>query len=101
MRIKTVASLLAVLIILPTLLFLAIDALGGRTSQEALEMTREGLDRAAVQCYALEGFYPPSLSYLTENYGVTVDTDRYFVDYQYVGSNLMPDITVLDLSTMG
>ena len=30
-----------------------------------------------------------------ENYGVTAGDGRYIISYQYVASNLMPDITVL------
>ena len=44
--------------------------------------------------------YPPSLEYLKETYGVQVDEERYFVDYRYVASNLMPDITVLAKSEL-
>lgn len=52
------------------------------------------LDRA-VQCYALEGAYPPSLFYLEENYGLQVDRSRYIVTYEAFAPNLLPDVTVL------
>lgn len=69
-----------------------------RISGEELSLAAENIRRAAVQCYALEGFYPPSLDYLTKHYGVHIDGGRYFIDYQYVASNLMPEITVLPIS---
>ena len=31
-------------------------------------------------------------------YGVSVDADRFRVDYIYIASNLMPDITIVPLS---
>lgn len=68
-----------------------------RTDAEILSLAEEGVRRAAVECYALEGFYPRTLDYLVEHYGVTAGDDRYLISYQYVGSNLMPDITVLPL----
>ena len=68
-----------------------------RTDAEVLSLAEEGVRRAAVECYALEGFYPRTLDYLVENYGVTADDSRYVISYQYVASNLMPDITVLAL----
>ncbi len=73
---------------------------GVRASQdayerEALRTLEDSLRRAAVSCYAIEGCYPPSLEYLTENYGVYIDEDRYVVFYDVFASNLMPDITVL------
>ena len=53
------------------------------------------LKNAAVSCYAIEGTYPPSAEYLIENYSVQVDEERFAVKYEFYGSNLMPDITVL------
>lgn len=49
----------------------------------------------AVQCYAVEGIYPPDLGYMRDHYGLQVDEERYLVDYRCFASNLMPDITVL------
>lgn len=51
---------------------------------------------AAVACYAAEGVYPPDLAYLEEHYGIQIDRTRYRVFYDIFGSNLMPDITVLE-----
>ena len=81
--------------LLPLLLALAARGLGSRADEESLDLTAQAIRRAAVQCYALEGAYPANLSHLEERYGVQVDESRFFVDYQYVAANLMPDITVL------
>jgi hypothetical protein len=83
------------IVCVPLLLFLFSGLLGKKASGESLHMAEESIRRAAVQCYALEGFYPPTLDYLTRRYGVRVDAARYFVDYRYVAANLVPDITVL------
>lgn len=72
--------------------------LGGRAVAESLALVEENVRRAAVQCYALEGAYPRDFSYLAERYGAAVDEDRCRVDYIYIGSNLMPDITVVPLT---
>ena len=85
-------------VILALVLWAASGALALRADNESLELAARSIRRAAVQCYALEGAYPPSLHYLKTYYGVTVDEDRCFVDYQYVAANLMPDITVLPRS---
>ena len=55
------------------------------------------LRRTAVSCYAAEGVYPPSLEYMIEHYGIRFDEEVYRVDYRVIASNLMPDITVLEL----
>ena len=47
-----------------------------------------------MQCYAIEGRYPPSVDYLEENYGILIDRDKYDVFYSGFASNFMPDITV-------
>ena len=59
-------------------------------------LLENALDRSITQCYALEGSYPPSLSYLVENYGLTYNAEQYFIDYQYIASNLRPDVTIIE-----
>ena len=88
---------LLVVVCIPLAFFLFTGLFGGRVDQESLRMAQKSVQRAAVQCYALEGAYPFELSYLQERYGVTVDQTRYLVDYRFIASNLMPDITVLPL----
>ena len=58
---------------------------------------RETVLRAAAQCYAVEGAYPPSLSYLEEHYGISWNQEEYAVDYEIFSSNLPPTVTVIDL----
>ncbi len=64
------------------------------TRAQQLASTEEAIRRAAVQCYAVEGQYPQSVSYLEEHYGLMIDHDRYIVHYMGFASNLMPDIAV-------
>ena len=66
---------------------------GGEEGRLRLE---ESIRRAAVTCYAVEGIYPPDLAYLQEHYGIQVNEERYYVFYEVFGSNMMPDITVLE-----
>ena len=74
-----------------------IRSIGDTTDEEQLKSLKSSIMRSAVQCYALEGSYPESLSYLMENYGVTYDDSRYMVSYQAYGANMLPTITVLPL----
>ena len=55
----------------------------------------KAVTRTITQCYALEGSYPPDIAYLTTHYGLTYDPDQYLIDYQYIGSNLRPDVTII------
>jgi hypothetical protein len=59
------------------------------------EIVTTALDRSITQCYALEGFYPPNLDYLSEHYGFTYNSDHFFIDYRYIASNLRPDVTII------
>ena len=79
--------------------FTALNRLGIEQAQEGREQLEIALRRAAVACYATEGIYPPSLDYLTEQYGVQIDDKRYLVFYENFADNLMPDITVLERET--
>ena len=49
--------------------------------------------KAAINCYAIEGFYPADIDYLKDNYGLIID-DRYNVFYEVQASNIMPNISV-------
>ena len=44
----------------------------------------------------MEGTYPQSLDYLKEYYGLMYDEDLFFVDYQVMGSNILPDVTIIE-----
>lgn len=68
-----------------------------RAQTEGAQTLRQGITRACVQCYAIEGRYPPSVEYLTERYGIQIDEDKYNVFYSGFASNLMPDITVIPI----
>lgn len=63
--------------------------------EDGLLITEQSIKHAAVSCYAMEGRYPEDINYLTDNYNISINTERYIVHYSAIGSNLMPDITVL------
>lgn len=80
------------------------SSISGIRSGAAVEGRRQleqALWRAAVVCYTTEGSYPPDVEYLVEHYGIQIDTERYVVQYQVQGQNLMPDITVLEAGDAG
>ena len=95
--------------LLPILLFCAVIAaflaglssVSASASEQEIRNLRGAVLRGAVQCYALEGFYPEDISYLEEHYHVAYDREKYVISYEAVGSNLMPDVTVIPLSGDG
>lgn len=89
-----------ILIPLAALCFLlAVSRLDGLRQAEGKQQLETALRRTAVSCYAAEGFYPPSVAYMQEHYGLRFDEKAYVVHYEVIASNLMPDITVLERSS--
>lgn len=83
--------------ILLFILFLrGIASVSETTIGKQAEALQSALDRSIIQCYAVEGTYPPSLEYMEAHYGLTYDHDRFFVDYTSIGSNIYPDVTILE-----
>jgi len=69
----------------------------GRNSEQQLVVQKKAIERAAVLCYALEGFYPPRLDHLEEKYGLIVDRNKFLVIYKTFGSNIRPEVSVFRL----
>lgn len=74
---------------------LALSSIQDSALQKQQESLETALERDITHCYAVEGYYPPSLSYIEEHYGLTYDKDLFFVDYQPVGSNIRPNLTII------
>ena len=85
--------LLAVVFIV--VFFLLTSSVDTTTVERQKDSLSDALNRDILHCYAVEGYYPPSLDYLKEHYGLTYDEDLFFVDYQPVASNMRPEVTIL------
>nr|MBQ8244186.1 hypothetical protein [Oscillospiraceae bacterium] len=73
-----------------------VSALERSHREEGRQQLEQALRRTAVTCYAAEGQYPPSVSYMEQHYALQYDREAYTVHYTVFASNLMPDITVLE-----
>ena len=82
-------------IVLFVLFLQGIGSVSESTLSKQQESLETALERSISQCYAVEGSYPPSLEYLKQHYGLLYDEDSFFNDYEYSGSNLLPEVTVL------
>lgn len=89
-----ILSLVIFLVILSAVLA-GFSSMQQKIDQDGLTTLQNAVTRCITRCYAEEGFYPESLSYLQEHYGLYYDETRYFIDYQPLGANIMPDVTVL------
>ena len=73
-----------------------ISTFSDKASEQEKQTLETAVNRGIAHCYAIEGAYPESLRYLEEHYGLIYDEDRFFIDYQILGSNIMPDVTIID-----
>ena len=91
-RLIVLAVLLVWAVVLALLLFGGFRSDSTSAAENAIE---QAILRTAMQCYAVEGVYPPSLEYMQENYGLQVNTSDYYVIYDAFASNQMPDVRVV------
>lgn len=64
-------------------------------AEEAAYAVRDAINQSAVQCYVVEGAYPPTLEHLEENYGLQVNREDFYVVYEVFAANLPPQVTVV------
>ena len=62
--------------------------------KQASESIKRSVTDRALQCYVVEGVYPPDISYLEEHYGLTLNKTDYYVNYDIFAQNLPPDVRV-------
>ena len=74
---------------------LVFGASGRDISEEGAAAIEAAVRRSALQCYAVEGVYPPDLQYLMENYGLQVNERDYYIKYETIASNVPPTIRVV------
>ena len=74
--------------------FLLIRPLAASDDSETTGAIIRSIRETALQCYVVEGVYPPSVSYLEENYGLVINHDDYYIHYEIFAENVPPDVRV-------
>jgi hypothetical protein len=90
-------------LVLPIVIFCAMLALfwygfsvsTAENGTRDLQVTQAAVQKAVVNCYAIEGVYPSDVKYLEDHYGLVIDHEKYIVHYESIGSNVMPSVEVL------
>lgn len=85
----------ALLCLVSALLWLGYRRVAADINAQTQAAIKNSAMQCAVQCYAVEGAYPPDVAYLEENYGFVYNKKDYIVSYDAFASNQLPDITVL------
>ncbi|MCQ2541966.1 MAG: hypothetical protein MJ112_06685 [Lachnospiraceae bacterium] len=83
-------------IIVVVLFLVAVQGISGSSYFDERAALESAIEKDIIHCYALEGFYPPSIAYMEENYGLTFNHDRFTINYERMGSNTMPTYIIID-----
>ena len=83
-------------IIISVVLIAGIFYIGKLGNDQGIKLTREAVMRTVVECYAIEGIYPPSVKYMEDNYNLNYDNTKYYIHYDSFASNIMPTIEVYE-----
>ena len=75
-------------------LVLAVGISRSVARNQGVTTLRDSILSAAVQCCAVEGSYPSSLSHLEREYGLVVNHEDYVVTYEWLGDNVPPSVVV-------
>ncbi|MCQ4637505.1 hypothetical protein NE619_12280 [Anaerovorax odorimutans] len=92
---NAVLLLLSLAVIIGCAVFVS-GLLDQRVNRDRQQLLEESIRNYAVQCYALEGEYPKDLKYLEDNYTLDLNRDKYVYHYKFIGSNLVPEISVFE-----
>ena len=92
---RTLRNILPVIIpaVLCLIFYLGISCAGRETISREQSSLQQALEQSAIQAY------PLSLEELLHDYNISYDTDKFVVEYVPSGSNLLPSISVLVLSS--
>lgn len=92
---NTIKILLALAVIILICLVAFVFRNSGRDlSEESAQAIQETVKKSALQCYVVEGVYPPDLKYLEDNYGLKINQEDFYVTYDAFASNLPPTVIV-------
>ena len=92
---KGILFTLLILAVVVIFFFTAVSGASDKADSSSTATLEKAIKRAAVQCYAIEGFYPPDITYLEENYGIIIDPE-YAVEYIAFSGNNLPSIKVFN-----
>ena len=90
-----ILSLLPFLLMIVGIIFI-VEYVDNKTSAESVQVIEANIRKAAISCYAIEGAYPQTVEYLEETYGLQINHDKYVVEYDIIGANVMPWVAVVE-----
>ena len=82
-------------LLVAAVLFTGVRQVTVQAEARGARLLKDAIVKAVVLCYAAEGFYPPSLTYIEQHYNVKIDRARYLVWYDVFAPNVMPVVQVI------
>lgn len=97
-RLKIITAVVSAVLFSVLMIWLSvgIDRAQSVSAEQRLENVRQSVMDGAVLCYSTEGFFPESIDYLKENYGLAFDSEKYLVHYRYVSADIKPSVLVVE-----
>ncbi len=94
-RIRRRIVILVVFALVVALSWFAYTTITADLKEQGAVSVRNAILNSAKQCCAIEGAYPSSLSYLEQNYGLSINHQDYLITYEVFAENVMPTVVVL------
>ena len=97
---KDIAKSCLPFIIIAAIIWFSLTSVGNLSAgskKEERQHLEDALRRAALSCYASQGYYPPDVGYIEERYGIQIDRENFAVFYDVFAENIMPQIDVVVL----
>lgn len=86
-------------ILVMAVFFWGVSLLSNSSVRDEKGILEDAINRDIIHCYAVEGFYPPTIDYIEEHFGLTYDHDKYLIDYESIGNNIMPNVMIIERNT--
>lgn len=86
------AGLIAIILIFTG----SVDVISKSNNARQKDFLQNAIQQDIIYCYAMTGSYPDSLDTLENVYGLTYDKNTFYIDYQVLGKNIYPQVTILE-----
>ena len=77
---------------------MGISFIASTSIKDQTQILTDAVNKDIIHCYAVEGYYPPSIKYIEDHYGLTYDKERYLIDYVPIGDNIMPTVSIVEIN---
>ncbi|WP_313344853.1 hypothetical protein [Sedimentibacter sp.] len=91
---KYVFNSITLILVFLLFFYFSVENVKTQRDNEKTYILADAIIKSAVQAYAIEGFYPPDIEYLENNYGLIVDHEKYVISYNVFASNIMPEVEI-------